>query len=52
MALIAILRSSSRSMASILDFWVKKKMMRSDEKTATIASSRIVKPFFLSMLLL
>ncbi len=46
MALIAILRSSSRSMASILDFCTKNRMKRSPAKIATIVISKIVKPFF------
>ena len=52
MALMAILRSSSRFMASMLDFWTKKRITRSDAKKATMMSSRMVKPFFVSMLLL
>lgn len=47
MALIAVLRSSSRSKASIFCFWTKKRMKRSDAKTATMTSSIIVKPFFI-----
>lgn len=44
MALIAVLRCSSRSMASILDFWMKKRISRSEAKTATMIISKIVKP--------
>ena len=49
MALMAVLRSSSRSKASMLDFWMKKKIRRSDTKTPTTMSSKIVKPCFLFM---
>ena len=45
MALMAILRSSSRSMASILDFWIKKKINNRLAKIATMMISKIVKPF-------
>ncbi len=47
MALIAVLRSSSRSMASMLDFWMKNKIKSREAKIATIMSSRTVKPFLL-----
>ena len=45
MALIAVLRSSSRSMASRLDFCRKKKMSKRLAKKPTMMISRIVKPF-------
>ena len=44
MALMAVLRASSRCMASRLDFWMKKRIKSSDAKAATIISSKIVKP--------
>ena len=50
MALMAALRSSSRSMASILDFWTKKINSSSAAKQETIIISRTVKPFFVFML--
>ncbi len=46
MALIAILRVLSRSKASRLDFWMKKRMKSRDAKIATMISSKIVKPCF------
>ena len=52
MALMAILRSSSRFIASILDFWMKKINNRSAVKQETMMISRTVKPFFVFMLLL
>ena len=45
MALIAVLRSSSRFIASRLDFWTKKRIRSSDAKVATMMISRTVKPF-------
>ena len=52
MALIAVLQSSSRSIASRLDFWIKKRVIKSVAKTATMISSSTVKPFlwFISLL--
>ena len=44
MALMAVLRSSSRSMASMLDFWTKKRIKSREAKTATMIISKIVKP--------
>lgn len=52
MALMATLRFSSRSMASMLDFWTKKINRSSDAKHATMIISKTVKPFFVFMLLL
>lgn len=52
MALIAVLRSSSRSMASIFCFWMKKRISKREAKTATMIISKIVKPFFEFMCLL
>lgn len=45
MALMAVLRFSSRAIASRLDFWTKKRMKSSDAKVATMIISIIVKPF-------
>ena len=45
MALMAVLRFSSRFMASRLDFWIKKSTTKSVAKTATMISSSTVKPF-------
>ncbi len=50
MALMAVLRSSSRSKASRLDFWMKNSIRSKDAKTATMMISIIVKPFFMSLL--
>ena len=44
MALMAVLRSSSRCIASRLDFWTRKKIRRSEAKAATIVISKIVNP--------
>ena len=49
MALMAVLRSSSRSMASIFCFWMKKRRNNSDAKTATMMISMTVKPFLWSI---
>ena len=49
MALMAVLRDSSRSMASTLDFWTKKRINSRLAKTITISSSIIVKPFLVFM---
>jgi len=46
MALIATLRSSSRFMASMLDFWMKKKIKSRLAKIATMIISKTVKPCF------
>ena len=46
MALMAVLRWSSRFMASVLDFWMKKRTRRSDAKIMTTISSIRVKPDF------
>ena len=46
MALIAVLRVSSRLNASRLDFWMKKRIRRRDAKIATTISSMMVKPCF------
>lgn len=45
MALMAVLRSSSRCMASMLDFCTKKRMSASVANTATMIISNTVKPF-------
>ena len=45
MALMAVLRFSSRSKASRLDFWRKKSRKRSPAKAATMTISKTVKPF-------
>ena len=50
MALMAVLRASSRSMASRLDFCKKKKIRRRLAKMPTMMISRIVKPFLVFML--
>lgn len=52
MALMAVLRDSSRLMASKLDFCTKKSKSKRLAKTATIIISRRVKPFlaFISLL--
>lgn len=50
MALMADLRSSSRAMASRLDFWTKKRISKRDANTATMIISNIVKPVFAFML--
>ena len=52
MALMAVLRSSSRSMASMLPFWTKKRIKSKLAKTATMMISKIVKPLFVFMTLL
>ena len=44
MALMAVLRASSRCMASRLDFWTRNNKSRSPAKVATMMISRIVKP--------
>ena len=49
MALMATLRSSSRSMASMLDFWIKKKIKSREAKMPTMIISSMVKPFLLFM---
>lgn len=49
MALMAVLRSSSRDMASRLDFWMKKMIRSSEANMPTMMISKIVKPFFLFM---
>ena len=46
MALMAILRSSSRSMASMLPFCTKKRTSNREAKIATMMISRTVKPVF------
>lgn len=44
MALMAILRLLSRSMASRLAFWTKKRMKSREAKAATMIISKMVKP--------
>ena len=50
MALMAVLRLLSRSMASMLDFWMKKRIKSREAKTATMTSSITVKPFLMLLL--
>ena len=45
MALMAVLRDSSRSKASTFCFCMKKRIRRREAKTPTMIISRIVKPF-------
>ena len=52
MALMAVLRSSSRWKASRLDFWTKKSRNASDTKTATMIISRTVKPDFVFIIII
>lgn len=52
MALMAVLRRSSRVKASILDFWMKKRINNKPAKAPTMVISRMVKPFLLLILLL
>ncbi len=52
MALMAVLRSSSRSKASTLDFWMRKIIKRKDANAATMMISRIVNPCLCFILIL
>ena len=52
MALMAVLRSSSRCMALMLDFCTKKRMSASVANTATMMISNTVKPFLESICVL
>ncbi len=52
MALMAILRLSSRFIASMLDFWTKNNIRSKLAKIATMVISKIVNPCFLFMPLL
>ena len=46
MALMAVLRLSSRSMASTFCFWRKKRTKRREAKRMTMTNSKMVKPFW------
>lgn len=52
MALMAVLRVSSRYMASRLAFWTKKIIKNSDAKITTMMVSRIVKPFLFVIIIM
>lgn len=49
MALMAVLRFSSRFMASTLLFWTKKRMSKSAAKAQTTSSSGTVKAFLIEV---